>query len=137
MPLHVEIVTPAGAALSAEADEVVVPGTLGELGVLPGHRPMLSGMRPGVLKLRSGGKVEPVAVSTGFIEVGAADKLVVLTEQCQRAAQVAAAAARRDLDRLDAQLKGWSRDVGQEFEHVSLERAWADARLKVAEGRRE
>ena len=52
MALKVEIVTPRGAALSAEADEATVPGVLGELGVLPGHRPLLSGVKPGVLRLR-------------------------------------------------------------------------------------
>ena len=52
--MHLDIVTPRGRLLSAEVDEFTAPGTLGEMGVLPGHIPLVSGIRPGVVRYRSG-----------------------------------------------------------------------------------
>ncbi|MEK6607279.1 MAG: ATP synthase F1 subunit epsilon [Myxococcota bacterium] len=136
MALHVEVVTPRGAALSADADEVVAPGVLGEFGVLPGHLPLLSGLRPGVLRLRHGGKQELVAVGAGFVQVGARDHVIVLTETCEKSAQVDVEVARRDLAAADEKLRAWSRETGAEFQRAVLDRAWAEARIKVSESRR-
>lgn len=136
MALKIDVVTPRGAALSAEADEVVLPGVLGELGVLPGHLPLLAGLRPGVLRLRTGASSRAVAVGTGFVEVGAGDKVLVLAEACALPNNVDAEAARRDLDEADARLRAWSTETGAEFDRVTFDRAWADARLKIAEAAR-
>ena len=133
MALRVEVVTPRGAALSAEADEVVLPGVLGELGVLPGHLPLLAGLRPGVLRLRAGGSTRAVAVGTGFVEVGAGDKVLVLAESCAQPQDVDVEAARHDLAEADQRLRAWSTEIGAEFDRVNFDRAWAEARLKIAE----
>ena len=133
MALRIEVVTPRGAALSAEADEVVLPGVLGELGVLPGHLPLLAGLRPGVLRLRSAGSMRAVAVGTGFVEVGAGDKVLVLAETCAHPNDVDVEAARRDFDTAEVRLRSWSTEIGAEFDRVTFDRAWAEARLQIAE----
>lgn len=136
MALHVEIVTPSGAALEAEADEVVLPGVMGEIGILPSHLPLLSALRPGVLRLRHVGKTDLLAIGTGFVEVGAKDRIVVLVEECQRPEQVDLEDARRNLASLDDQLRSWNRETGAEFERATLDRSWAEARIRIAESRR-
>ena len=133
MTLRVEIVTPRGAALSAEADEVVLPGVLGELGVLPGHLPLLAGLRPGVLRLRVGGSTRAVAVGTGFVEVGAGDKVLVLSEAFAQPKDLDVEAARRDFQEADQRLRAWSDETGAEFDRVTFDRAWAEARLQIAQ----
>ena len=135
--MRVEVVTPGGAALSAEADEVVLPGVLGELGVLPGHLPLLAGLRPGVLRLRAAGEARAVAVGTGFAEVGAGDKVLVLVETCAQPGDVDSEVARRDLEAAEERLRTWAGETGAEFDRVVFDRAWAEARLKIAEPARD
>jgi len=133
MPLRVDVVTPHGAALGAEFDEAVLPGVLGELGILPGHLPLLAGLRPGVLRLRAGTTSSAVAVGTGFVEVGAGDKVLVLVENCARPEDVEMDEARRDLEAAEKRLREWSDETGAEFDRVVFDRAWAEARIKVAQ----
>lgn len=136
MPLRVEIVTPKGIALDAEADEVLVPGVMGELGILPQHVPLLSGIKPGVVRLRRGNKQEQLAVGAGFVEVGAQDHVIVLTEECEKPEQVDLEDARRDLVAVEEKLRTWSQEAGLEYDRVLMNRAWAEARIKITEGRR-
>jgi F0F1-type ATP synthase epsilon subunit len=89
-----------------------------------------------VLRLRAGGSSRTVAVGTGFAEVGAGDKVLVLAEACALPKDVDAEAARRDLEEADARLRTWSTETGAEFDRVTFDRAWADARLKIAESAR-
>jgi F-type H+-transporting ATPase subunit epsilon len=74
-----EIVTPKGRALSAVCDEVTAPSSNGEFGVLPGHLPVLSSVRTGIVSYRVGGETKRCAVGTGFVEAGA-NKLLLLTD---------------------------------------------------------
>jgi len=133
MALRIEVVTPRGTALAAEAEEAVLPGVLGEMGVLPGHLPLLAGLRPGVLRLRAPDGPRAVAVGTGFVEVGAGDKVLVLVETCAQPGDVDVDGARRDLEAADQQLRSWADETGAEFDRLVFDRAWAEARLKIAE----
>lgn len=74
-----EIVTPKGRALSAVCDEVTAPSSNGEFGVLPGHLPVLSSVRTGIVSYRTGGETKRCAVGTGFVEAGA-NKLLLLAD---------------------------------------------------------
>ncbi len=82
-----EIVTPERLALSEEVEAVVVPGTLGELGILPGHVPFLSTLQPGVMMVRQNGRETYYAVSGGFIEVHE-DHVILLAETAERADEI-------------------------------------------------
>jgi len=65
-----ELVSPERLLLSEEVDMVVVPGEEGDFGVLPRHAPMISTLRPGVIKVHDGGSVtEQIFVAGGFAEV--------------------------------------------------------------------
>ncbi len=80
MPILLEIVTPEKKAFSDFADSVVLPTLDGEVGILPGHIPLLAMIEPGELQVIRQGKTEFLAVDRGFVQV-LGDKVSVLTEQ--------------------------------------------------------
>lgn len=79
MPLLLEIVTPDKIAFSEEVEAVTLPTVEGEIGVLPGHIPLLTRLQPGELRTGRGGTGKVLAVDRGFAEV-IGDKVSVLTE---------------------------------------------------------
>lgn len=77
--LHFELVSPERLLLSDDVDAVEIPGTEGDMGILPGHAPVLSTLRPGVVTVTRGGKAERIFVRGGFAEVNP-QGLTVLAE---------------------------------------------------------
>ena len=76
-----ELVSPERLLNSQPVEMVVVPGTEGDLGVLPGHSPLIAEVRPGVINIHEGGKVsEQIFVSGGFCEVSP-ERCTVLAEE--------------------------------------------------------
>lgn len=67
--LYLEVVTPQKVLITTEADTVVIPGIVGELGVLPGHIPILTELKEGVLTYKTGGKTQEVKIKSGYAEV--------------------------------------------------------------------
>jgi F-type H+-transporting ATPase subunit epsilon len=102
MPLHLEIVTPEKRAFTGDVDEVIVPGSEGELGILPHHAPLISTLGQGVLRLKSGGEEQEFAIFGGFLQVRP-DRVVVLAETADMAADIdleRAERARREAERV-------------------------------------
>jgi len=87
MPLQLEIVTPEKLAYSDEVDSVQLPGSEGELGVLPHHAPLISTLGAGELRLRKGGQEESFAIVGGFVQV-LPDKVVVMAETADMASEI-------------------------------------------------
>jgi len=77
-----EIVTPAKATLSQAAELVIIPGAAGDFGVLPGHAPMLSTLRPGTIEIRDRTLkiLQRVFVEGGFAEV-TPERCTILAEE--------------------------------------------------------
>jgi F-type H+-transporting ATPase subunit epsilon len=101
--LDLEIVTPERRVVAETVDEVVVPGSEGYLGVLPGHAPLLTGLGTGEVAYRVGDRFHYVAVSGGFAEV-LRERVSILAETAERAEEIdleralaARARAERDL----------------------------------------
>lgn len=70
MTVHVDIVSAEEAIFSGLAEFVVLPGEAGELGILPGHTPLLTRIKPGVVRVKTpGGNEELVFVAGGMLEV--------------------------------------------------------------------
>jgi F-type H+-transporting ATPase subunit epsilon len=119
-----ELVSPERLLLSEEVDMVVVPGDEGDFGVLTRHAPMISTLRPGVIKVHEGGSVtQQIFVAGGFAEVTPA-RCTVLAEEALPIGEIDRATAERRLsdakdDLLDA------KDAAQK---VAAER-----QIKVAE----
>src|SRR5439155_4961023 len=85
--LTLEIVTPDRALLREEVDEVVVPGSEGELGVLPGHTPLLSSLKIGELWYRQGQEKHYLAIALGFVVV-LPDRVTVLADVGERVEEI-------------------------------------------------
>lgn len=87
--------------IEADVDEVVLPGLDGEIGVLPGHTPLLASLGIGGLRYRTGQAVERLVISWGFAEV-LPDRVIVLAERGVLPAEIDPAAAettRREAER--------------------------------------
>ena len=67
---HFEIASPERLLFSGEVDQVDVPGSEGDFGVLAGHAPLVAILRPGILTVTIGGKQQRIVVLGGFAEVG-------------------------------------------------------------------
>jgi F-type H+-transporting ATPase subunit epsilon len=76
---HFDLVSPEKLAFSGEVDQVDVPGTEGDFGVLAGHAPVIAGVRPGIITVTAGGRQERIIVLGGIAEVNEKG-LTVLTE---------------------------------------------------------
>ncbi len=79
MSLILEIVTPEARVYSDTVDNVVIPTVEGEIGVLPGHLPLLSQVSDGELRVTKGSSTEALVVGDGFVQVQS-DKVSVLAE---------------------------------------------------------
>jgi F-type H+-transporting ATPase subunit epsilon len=101
MPIDLEIVTPERLAFSGPVDSFSVPGSEGELGILPHHAPLLATLGVGELRYRSGGTEESFVIAGGFVQVRP-DKVVVMAELADMASEIdleKAAEARKEAER--------------------------------------
>jgi len=78
--LHLEFVSPESVLFSGDVDQVDLPGAEGDMGILAGHAPLVTTLRPGIVTIYRGGAREPVVVTGGFAEVGPAG-LTVLADR--------------------------------------------------------
>lgn len=78
--IHLNVVTRERKIIDTEVDEVILPASDGEIGVLPGHTPLLATLRIGQLRYRTGTRVERLVISWGFAEV-LPDRVIVLAER--------------------------------------------------------
>jgi F-type H+-transporting ATPase subunit epsilon len=101
--LILEIVTPDRALLREEVDEVVVPGSQGEFGVLPGHTPLLSMLKIGELWYRQGPERHYLAIAFGFVEV-LPDRVTVLAQVGEREREIDVQRAERAKQRAEQRL---------------------------------
>ncbi|MBI3751634.1 MAG: F0F1 ATP synthase subunit epsilon [Chloroflexi bacterium] len=102
MPLLLEIVTPERLAYSDQVDEVIVPGSEGELGILPHHAPLLAMLGVGELRIKKAATEESFAIAGGFVQVRP-DKVVIMAEMADMAAEIdleRAHEARREAERV-------------------------------------
>jgi F-type H+-transporting ATPase subunit epsilon len=78
--INLTVVTRDRKIVDAQVDEVILPGTDGELGILPGHTPLLASLRIGQLRYRTGATLNRLVISWGFAEV-LPDRVIVLAER--------------------------------------------------------
>jgi F-type H+-transporting ATPase subunit epsilon len=138
--LRFSLTTPRGAVIDTDVDEVTAPGALGEFGVLPGHVPLMSALKPGVLVYRGKGHSGVVAVGPGFLQVAppaqadtAHDKVLVLVDQAVSAAGVDRSEAQKDLAAADKELAAWKGELDGAYLALVVKRQWAQARLDAAD----
>ncbi len=133
MPLELEIVTPERLAYSDTVDAVVLPGSEGELGVLPHHAPLVAMLGVGELRIRKAGSEESFAIVGGFLQV-LPDKVVVMAETADMASEIdleKAQEARREAER--ALETGYTEGADLAAARAALQQALL--RIRVAERR--
>lgn len=123
-PISFELVSPERLLLSEDVDMVVVPGTEGDFGVLSGHTPLISTLRPGVIDTYSGSTVDKrIFVAGGFAEV-TGERCTVLAEEAVMLGDIDRAATERRIVAAREALDAASSETA---------RADAEMRLLVAE----
>jgi F-type H+-transporting ATPase subunit epsilon len=131
--IQLEVVTPERRVLAEPVDMVTVPGLGGELGILPGHTPLISQLQTGVLTYVQEGKSYPLHVSGGFVEVRD-DHVAVLAEVAERPDEIDPARAKISRDKLEKQLSAWS-GTEEDFEVAKAKFDRSMVRLQLAGGR--
>ena len=126
--LKLEVVTPSRRVLEGRAREVRIPGALGELGVLPGHTPLLTSLGTGEVKWFDGDATGSLVVQGGFAEVQP-DAVTVLASVAETIDEIDVEAARSTLAEAQEKLK----TVGAEdFDEVDAQVRLAEARISAA-----
>lgn len=129
MPVALKIVTPSAIALEGEANEVQIPGFSGEYGVLHDHAQMLTLTKPGVVTIHGGDHAGKLLVGKGLAEVGPGD-ITLLVDLCEDVAGIDKDAAKRELERAQADLKSVAAN-GPEAAAIADRIQLAEARLKA------
>ena len=114
--LQLDIVTAERRVLTEEVDEVVLPGSVGYLGVRPGHTPLMTGLGTGTLTWWRGGQQHQVAVALGYAEI-LPGRVSVLAETAETVGEIDAERAAVSKTRAEQRLS----EVGQA--DIDLERA--------------
>jgi F-type H+-transporting ATPase subunit epsilon len=135
--MKLSLTTPKGALVDTDVEEVTAPGEIGELGVLPGHVPLMTVLRPGVLSYKSKEHDGVVAVGQGYLQVApqargddtGRDRVLVLVDQALAAADVDRDAANHDLAEAEKALAAWKGELDGAYTALLLRRGWAQARL--------
>ena len=130
--LKLEVATPDGLALQAEAEMVTAPSVEGEFGVLPGHLPLLAATKAGLLKYRVAGKDEVAAVGPGFVEA-LPDRVLMLTDAFLTPKSIDRAAAEKDLAAAEKALADAKGPIDSaDHEEIARSVDWARARVEAA-----
>jgi len=129
--LMLEVVTPGRIVFSGKVEEVTLPGTEGEFGVLRGHEPFLTSVDIGELYFLANGKKVYYAVNTGYAEV-TGSRVTVLIETAERADAIDKDRAVKAKESATARLAQLSKE-DSEYEIMSLALARANNRISVAE----
>jgi F-type H+-transporting ATPase subunit epsilon len=101
--IHFEIVSPAGVSTAAEVDQVVIPTTSGEIGVLPHHEPVMTMLEPGELAVINDGKTVYAAVGEGFAQI-TPGRISILTDMVARESEIDEDAVAKAIERAQTAL---------------------------------
>jgi len=131
--LTLDLVTPYRKVLSLDVDEITAPGSLGELGLLPGHTPLLTTLKIGELSYKQNGKTSFIAVNWGYLEV-AEDRVTILVDTAEKADEIDLERAKAALGRAEDALKKLPTD---DVNYLVMETALKRAIIRIqVSGRR-
>lgn len=129
MTLHIDIVSAEEKIFSGRAEVVIVTGQMGELGIYPGHTPLLTGLKPGMVRVQSqGGNEDVYYVSGGMLEVQP-ETVTILADTIARAADLDEAAAIEAKERAEKLLAAKKADF--DYSTAVAELAEAVAQLRA------
>ena len=135
MPLTLEIVTPDARVYSDTIDTVVIPTVEGEVGILPGHIPLLTQVEHGELRVTKGTETQLLAVSGGFAEVEG-DRVHILAEHAITEDKIDDRAVEEAMKRAEKELADAKHLDPQQYEHLQNLVRYSGAQLAVKRRRR-
>ncbi len=129
---QLELVSPEKLLLSRAVEMVTIPAAEGEMGVLPGHAPMIVALRGGVIRVReNGAETEQLFVAGGFAEV-AAERVTVLADEATPLASLSRAEAESRLAEAEAALAALGTDTTEERREAAMARVLAMRAMRDA-----
>jgi F-type H+-transporting ATPase subunit epsilon len=135
MPLTLEIVTPEARVYSDTIDTVVIPTVEGEIGVLPGHIPLLTQVEHGELRVTKNGQTQFLVIGGGFAQVEG-DRVRVLAEHAINEEVIDEKAVEAALARAEAQLKEAAHLDPNEFERLQSMVRFSGVQLAIKRRKR-
>jgi F-type H+-transporting ATPase subunit epsilon len=135
MSLTLEIVTPEARVYSDTIDTVVIPTTEGEIGILPGHIPLLTQVEHGELLVTKNGQTHWLAVSGGFAEVEG-DRVHILAEHAITEEKIDEKVVEDAMKRAQQQLDDAKHLDPQQYEHLQSLIRYSGVQLAVKRRRR-
>ena len=131
--LQLELVSPAKLLLSRAVELATIPAAEGEMGVLPGHSPMIVALRGGVIAVSEGGQVtDRLYVAGGFAEV-TADRVTILADEATPVAELSRSEAERRIAEAEAALAATPGDSSEKMDQAIARVLAARAMLAAAE----
>ena len=129
MTLTLRVLAPDQSVFDGSADEVILPSTTGQIGILPGHVSLLTALDFGVLRVRDGNDWKAIALQGGFAEIES-DEVTVLVNSAELGSSINADAANKELDAATAAA---SQFEGQppSTEKIKAQQELARARARV------
>ncbi|MGB0775005.1 MAG: ATP synthase F1 subunit epsilon [Akkermansiaceae bacterium] len=135
--LHLEIVTPEKKIFSDTVEDVYLPGEDGEMGVLELHAALVSALKPGELRYKKDGKVEELAIGSGFAEV-TTEKVSVLTDMAAGESDIDEEKVEAAMQRAEEALANIEHsDDLEEIAHLQATIAGSLAKLNLKRKRRQ
>jgi F-type H+-transporting ATPase subunit epsilon len=127
--LKLQIVTPVGIAFSGDVEMVTLPGSEGQLGVLPQHIPLMTQIVPGEIIVRQDGKERLFAVGEGLVEI-TSDSVAILTDMAVAAEDIDAAKVEEARQRAEERLREHLSNEEIANVHSALARLMAELNVK-------
>jgi len=127
--INLKVITPSMLVIDEQVKEVVMPGSLGEFGVLPGHVPFISTLSPGHVKFKTHSETKSIIIHGGLSEVHE-DNVRILTDDAECPDSIDKVAARKELELIENQIKKHSEDL-EKLKELNYKLKLAQARAKT------
>ena len=132
MPIRCEIVSQDRLVFEGDADIVVVPGALGEMGILPGHAPLLSALEMGVIQVKKDQIEQVFTVTGGFIEVQP-DIVTIMADAAENVEEIDEERARQAMERAQKLLDEYSEEDTENYLRIQAALRRSSLRLKTVD----
>jgi len=132
MPIRCEIVSQDRMVYQGDADIVILPGAMGEMGILEGHAPLLSSLRLGVIRVKHEGDEDIFTVTGGFVEVQP-EIVTVMADAAENVEEIDVDRAKKAMERAEKLLDEYSETDTENYMRIQAALRRSDLRLKTVE----
>ena len=119
--LNLEVVSPEKLVLSKSVDMITISGTEGDFGVLPGHAPIVSSIRPGILEIESNKEIQKMFIGGGFIEV-LLDKVSILATEVFSSEDINVSECENKINEYNAKIGASETELDKESMQKSIDK---------------